>query len=182
MEPLKGIDNILLYRLLSKAAQEPAWKMAFQTEHENSITRDSDAVVTKDGTVQSLKPVAYDFTATSLVGKGDTHVHEMRKAMLDGELIEIWEINRVEKGTGENADKYRATYYQAYIGEYTPTSNAEDNVELSMSFAVNGTGQDGYATLTEEQEEVVQYTFKDTVKEPVEPASGDAGQTEGEGA
>lgn len=165
MEALKGIDLILLYRILSKAATEAAWKMAFQTEHENSLTRDSDAVVTKDGTVQSLKPVAYDFSATSLVGKGDPHVDEMRQAMIDGELIEIWEINRVEKGTDENADKFKATYYQAYIGEYTPTSNAEDNVELSMAFAVNGVGQDGYATLTAEQEEVVQYTFKDTVKE-----------------
>ena len=153
MEALKGIDLILLYRILSKASTEAAWKMDFQTEHENSLTRDSDAVVTKDGTVQSLKPVAYDFSATSLVGKGDPHVDEMRQAMIAGELIEIWEINRVEKGTGENADKYKATYYQAYIGE------------LSMAFAVNGVGQDGYATLTAEQEEVVQYTFKDTVKE-----------------
>lgn len=165
MEALKGIDLILLYRRLSQAEKEVAWKMAFQTEHENSLTRDSDAVVTKDGTVQSLKPVAYDFSATSLVAKGDPHVDEMKTAMIDGELIEIWEINRVEKGTGENAEKYKATYYQAYIGEYTPTSNAEDNVELSMAFAVNGVGQDGYATLTAEQEEVVQYTFKDTVKE-----------------
>ncbi|NTR72527.1 phage major tail protein, TP901-1 family, partial [Enterococcus faecium] len=39
-----------------------------------------------------------------------------------------------------------------------------DNVELSLSFAVNGVGQDGYATLTEDQAAVVQYTFKDTVK------------------
>lgn len=164
-EALRGIDVILLYRRLSQASKEAAWKMAFQTEHENSITRDSDTVVTKDGTVQSLKPVAYDFSATSLIGRDDPHVDEMRKAMLDGELIELWEINRVEKGTDTNADKYKATYYQGYIAEYTPTANAEDNVELSMSFAINGVGQDGYATLTEEQEEVVQYTFKDTVKE-----------------
>lgn len=164
MEALKGIDVILLYRRLSQAGNEVAWKMAFQTEHENSITRDSDAVVTKDGTVQSLKPVSYDFTATSLVGKGDAHVDEMRKAMLDGELIELWEINRVEKGTGPDANKFKATYYQAYIAEYTPTANAEDNVELSMSFAINGVGQDGYATLTAEQEEVVQYEFSDTTK------------------
>ena len=39
MEVLKGIDIVLLYRLKSKAAEEGAWKMAFQTEHSNGMTR-----------------------------------------------------------------------------------------------------------------------------------------------
>ena len=74
MEALKGIDVILLYRLLKKETQEAAWKMAFQTEHENGLSRDSDSTVTKDGNVQSLSPVEYDFSATSIVAKGDSHV------------------------------------------------------------------------------------------------------------
>ena len=45
MEALKGIDFILLYRLLKKETQEAAWKMAFQTEHENGLSRDSDSTV-----------------------------------------------------------------------------------------------------------------------------------------
>ncbi|MBL1225367.1 phage major tail protein, TP901-1 family [Enterococcus sp. BWR-S5] len=165
MEALQGIDVILLYRLLSKATEEAAWKMAFQTEHENGRSRDTDEVTTKDGNVQNLKPVAYDFSATSIVARGDSHVDEMEDALLDGEVIEIWEINRSEKGTGENAEKYKATYFQAYVSEFTPTAAAEGQVELSLSFAVNGVGQKGFATLTDEQAEVVQYTFKDTVKE-----------------
>lgn len=165
MEALQGIDVILLYRILSKSTQEAAWKMAFQTEHENGRSRDTDEVVTKDGNVQNLKPVAYDFSATSIVAKGDSHVDEMEDALLNGEIIEIWEINRSEKGTAENKDKYKATYFQAYVSEYTPTAAAEGHVELSLSFAVNGVGQKGFATLTDEQAEVVQYTFKDTVKE-----------------
>ncbi|TNX43411.1 phage major tail protein, TP901-1 family, partial [Enterococcus faecium] len=76
----------------------------------------------------------------------------------------IWEINKAEQGTDDNANKYKATYYQAYVSEFTPSAAAEDNVELSLSFAVNGVGQDGYATLTEDQADVVQYAFKDTVK------------------
>lgn len=31
----QGKDIILLYRLLSKATKEAAWKLAFQTEHSN---------------------------------------------------------------------------------------------------------------------------------------------------
>ncbi len=164
MEALKGIDVILLYRLLKKETQEAAWKMAFQTEHENGLSRDSDSTVTKDGNVQSLSPVEYDFSATSIVAKGDSHVDEMKQALLNGDIIEIWEINKAEQGTDDDANKYKATYYQAYVSEFTPSAAAEDNVELSLSFAVNGVGQDGYATLTEDQADVVQYAFKDTVK------------------
>ncbi|EGO9936992.1 phage major tail protein, TP901-1 family [Enterococcus faecium] len=164
MEALKGIDFILLYRLLKKETQEAAWKMAFQTEHENGLSRDSDSTVTKDGNVQSLSPVEYDFSATSIVAKGDSHVDEMKQALLNGDIIEIWEINKAEQGTDDDANKYKATYYQAYVSEFTPSAAAEDNVELSLSFAVNGVGQDGYATLTEDQADVVQYAFKDTVK------------------
>ena len=167
MEALKGIDVILLYRLLSKSSEGPAWNMAFQTEHENGLTRESEATVTKDGNVHTLSPVEYDFSATSIVAKGDTHVNEMKKALLDGEIVEIWEINKAENGIGEDADKYKATYYQAYVSEFTPNATAEDNVELSLAFAVNGVGQEGYATLSEDQAKVIQYTFKDTVSETV---------------
>ncbi|HHJ5109178.1 TPA: phage major tail protein, TP901-1 family [Enterococcus faecium] len=173
MEALKGIDVILLYRLLKKETQEAAWKMAFQTEHENSLSRDSDSTVTKDGNVQSLSPVEYDLSVTSIVAKGDKHVDEMKQALLNGDIIEIWEINKAEKGTGDNADKYKATYLQAYVSEFTPSATAGDNVELSLSFAVNGVGQDGYATLTEDQADVVQYAFKDTVQVNAGSGSGD---------
>ena len=91
----------------------------------------------------------------------------MKKALLDGEIVEIWEINKAENGIGEDADKYKATYYQAYVSEFTPNATAEDNVELSLAFAVNGVGQEGYATLSEDQAKVIQYTFKDTVSETV---------------
>ncbi|MTD42464.1 phage major tail protein, TP901-1 family [Erwinia sp. CPCC 100877] len=163
-EVLKGVDIILLYRLLSKAAEEDAWKMAFQTEHDNGLSRDSDSTATKDGNVQTLNPVEYDFSATSLMPKGDPHVDEMKRALIDGEVIEIWEINKAEKGTGGDAEKYKATYYQGYVSEFTPTATAEDNVELTLSFAINGIGQDGFATLSSEQAEVVQYVFEDTTK------------------
>ena len=35
----QGKDIILLYRVLSKASKEAAWKLAFQTEHSNEKTR-----------------------------------------------------------------------------------------------------------------------------------------------
>ena len=43
------------------------------------------------------------------------------------------------------------------------TAGAEGPIEVTMDLTINGVGQRGFATLTEEQEEFVQYVFKDTV-------------------
>ena len=155
-EAKKGVDIILLYRLLKNAKTEAAFKLAFQTEHKNEISRDADAQKTKDGNIQSLSAIEYDFSATSIAAKGDPHIDELKKALINGELVEIWEIDKAEKNT-EN--KYKATYYQGYI------TNSEDSVELELEFSINGVGKDGFATLTADQAEVVQYVFKDTTIE-----------------
>lgn len=170
LEALQGIDVILLYRRLSKATQEAAWKMAFQTQHENTLSRDSESVPTKDGNIQNMNPVSYDFSATSIVAVGDPHVKEMKHALIDGEVIELWEINRSEKGTAEpDKDKFAATYYRGKVSEFGTNPGSEGAVELSMSFAIDGVGQDGFATLTDDQAKVVQYVFEDTTKRTANP-------------
>ncbi|MGF2140160.1 MULTISPECIES: phage major tail protein, TP901-1 family [Enterococcus] len=163
-EAKKGIDLILLYRVKSKAEQEAAWKLAFQTEHENSKSRSADTTVTKDGGIITLGEIEYTLTGTSIAAKGDAHIDELDDAFDDGEVIEVWEIDKAEKGTGENADKYKAKYAQAYLTSFGQSAGAEDSVELSLEFGVFGRQQKGYATLTDEQAEVVQYVFTDTVQ------------------
>lgn len=168
-EAVKGIDIILLFRLLEDATEESAKKLAFQTEHENTKSKDGDSVATKDGPIRTPGALEFDFSCTSILAKGDEYVDKLEEALDDDKIIEIWEINRAEKGTGENADKYKATYYQGYVTSFGKNPNSEDSVELSLEFGINGKGAKGYATLTAEQEEVVQYVFKDTVKETVPP-------------
>ena len=73
------------------------------------------------------------------------------------------------KGAGDNADKYKATYYQGYVTSFGKSPNAEDTVEVSLEFGINGKGAKGFATLTADQEEVVQYVFKDTTIETADP-------------
>lgn len=163
-EAKQGIDLILLYRVRSKATEEAAWKMAFQTEHENSKSRSADTTPTKDGGIITLGEIEYTLTGTSIVAKGDPHVDEMDEAFDNGEVIEVWEIDKAEKGTGENANKYKAKYAQAYLTSFGWTPATEDALELSQEFGVFGRQQKGYATLTDEQAEVVQYAFTDTVK------------------
>ncbi|WP_314068323.1 phage major tail protein, TP901-1 family [uncultured Vagococcus sp.] len=164
LEAKQGVDVILLYRLLKEETEKAAWKLAFQTEHEVGLSRDSNSSPTKDGAVQSLSQLEYDFSATSIAAKGDPHIKELKQALIKGELIEIWEIDKSEKGTAENSEKFAATYFQGYLSSFSQTANSEDAMELSLEFAINGVGQEGFATLTTDQAEVVQYVFKDTVK------------------
>lgn len=156
----QGKDIILLYRLLSKATKEAAWKLAFQTEHSNEKTRDYNTIATKDGTIGSLAAIEYSLSATSIAANGDPHLDEMDKAFDDGEIIEVWEIDKAEKGSD---GKYKAKYLRAYLTSFSYEPNSEDALELSLEFGVFGKPQKGQATLTEEQANVVQYVFKDTV-------------------
>lgn len=156
----QGKDIILLYRLLSKATKEAAWKLAFQTEHSNEKTRDYNTTATKDGTIGSLAAIEYSLSATSIAANGDPHLDEMDKAFDNGEIIEVWEIDKAEKGSD---GKYKAKYLRAYLTSFSYEPNSEDALELSLEFGVFGKPQKGQATLTEEQANVVQYVFKDTV-------------------
>lgn len=158
----QGKDIILLYRLLSKATEEAAWKLAFQTEHSNEKTRDYNTTATKDGPVGALAEVEYSLSATSIAANGDPHLDEMDKAFDDGEIIEVWEIDKAEKVSD---GKYKAKYLRAYLTSFSYKPNSEDALELSLEFGVFGKPQKGQATLTAEQADVVQYVFKDTAKE-----------------
>ena len=156
----QGKDIILLYRVLSKASKEAAWKLAFQTEHSNEKTRYYNTTATKDGIIGSLAAIEYSLSATSIAANGDPHLGEMDDAMDNGDIIEVWEIDKAEKGSD---GKYKAKYLRAYLTSFSYEPNSEDALELSLEFGVFGKPQKGQATLTEEQANVVQYVFKDTV-------------------
>ena len=168
----QGKNIILLYRLLSKATEEAAWKLAFQTEHSMEKTRDYNTTVTKDGPVGALAEVEYSLSATSIAANGDQHLEEMDQAFDNGDVVEVWEIDKAEKGT-ETADigKYKAKYLRANLTSFSYEPNSEDTLELSLEFGVFGRPTKGYATLTPEQADVVQYVFKDTVTDSANTGS-----------
>lgn len=165
----QGKNIILLYRLLKKAKDEAAWKLAFQTDHSSEKTRDYNTTPTKDGPVGALAAVEYSLSATSIAADGDSHIDEMDDAFDNGDIVEVWEIDKAEKGTGDNSDKYKAKYLRAYLTSFSYEPNSEDALELSLEFGVFGKPQKGFATLTDEQADVVQYAFKDTIKEEAAP-------------
>lgn len=162
-EAIAGDRLVYLYRIKNKAASADGVALAFTTENERTKSKDSDSVVTKDGSIRIPGAVEQEITATSLLAKGDTLVKELEDAMDNDEIIEIWEANLDEPAEG-GENKFKGMYFQGYLTEVSVASNAEDHVEVSLTFAINGSGVRGDVTVSAEQQAVAEYVFTDTAK------------------
>lgn len=159
-EAVQGKKIVYLFRKLADAATKTAVAMAFVTENERSKSKDADSTITKDGSIRTPGEAETEITATAILAVGDTLADELEESMDNDDLMEIWEVNLAEAGTGNN--KFKARYFQGYLTEFTLSSSAEDHAEYSTTFAVNGTGVKGEATVTQEQQELAAYAFSDT--------------------
>lgn len=162
-EAVAGKKIIYLYRILSEAASNAATALAFTTENERDKTKDADSTITKDGSIRTPSESETEITASSILSKGDTLIDKLETAMDNDEIIEIWEVNLEEPGSTDGT--YKGTYFQGYITEIDKTANAEDMVEISLTFGINGKGAKGDVTVTNEQKEIATYVFKDTKME-----------------
>lgn len=162
-EAVAGKKIVYLYRIMSKASTTDGTALAFTTENSRTKSKDSDATITKDGSIRTPGASETEITATSILTKGDKLIDELEDAMDKDELIEIWEANLEDKAQdGEN--KFKGMYFQGYLTEMEKSSNAEDMVEVSLTFGINGSGARGDVTVSLEQQEVAAYVFKDTTK------------------
>lgn len=156
---VQGIDVILLFRILKEATENPATKLAFQTEHELTESSDAESTATKDGPVNGNGTSETEISCTSILARNDEMVKKLRQARRDGDIIEVWEVDVKDKDT---QGKYGATYFRGKVSEFSKKLAAEGLTEVSLTLKIDGEGQDGRATLTADQEEVVQYQFEDT--------------------
>lgn len=160
-EAVSGKKIVYLYRVLGGTSAAAA--LAFTTENGRTKSRDADSTETKDGAIRTPGATEVEITATSILQKGDTLIAELEAAMDAGTLIEIWEANLEEPATTDTTNtKFKGAYYQGYLTEFEKTSNAEDFVECSLTFGVNGTGKTGDVTVTAAQQEIASYVFTDT--------------------
>ena len=134
-EAVAGKKIVYLYRILSTEKDHDATALAFTTENERTKSKDADSTVTKDGTVRTPGAAEGEITASSLLKKGDKFIDELEAALDDDEKMEIWEVNLAEP-QASSTDKFKAKYFQGYLTEIDKTSNAEDNVELSLTFGL----------------------------------------------
>lgn len=161
MSAVTGKNLIYMYRLNSESASANGVRIAFATENELSISSDADATATKDGSVRGASVPELELSSTSLMDADDAMLPKLKNASLNGDLVDVWEVNLDKPKTG---NKFEGTYYQAYITEYTASSPADGNVEVSMTFGINGKGADGDVTVPTSQQDDGQYTFVDTPK------------------
>ena len=160
-EAVQGKKIVYLFRVLKDASTQSGTALAFTTENSISISKDADTTATKDGSIRTPGEAEIEITATTLLAKGDTMYNKLKEAMLNDDLIEIWEANLDEPADGGN-NKFKGTYYQGYLTEFEKSSTAEDHVECSTTFGINGKGADGDVTVTVEQQKVAAYVFTDT--------------------
>lgn len=162
-EAVSGKKIVYLYRIKSKAATADGAALAFTTENSRTKSKDADSTETKDGPIRTPGASEVEITATSILAVGDNLVTDLEAAMDNDEIIEIWEANLAEPADG-GSNKFKGSYYQGYLTEIEITSNAEDFVEVSLTFGINGNGVAGDVTVSAEQQEIANYVFTDTAK------------------
>jgi len=170
IQMLDGKNKILLFRRMKDQGASAA-KLIFQTEHTFEYERELDAIVTKDGTVVKVGELETEVDIEAIAAKNDPVGSMLQSAMINGERLEIWEVN-VDEDLADDG-KYPAVYAQGYLSSWAPTASAEDESEISSTFIVDLKPQFGFATLTAEQQEEVQYAFKDTVADDEDESNGD---------
>ena len=162
-EAIQGKKIVYLYRIKKDAATTDGTLIAFTTENGRTKSKDADSTATKDGSIRTPGTAEVEITATSILSKGDGMIDKLEDAMDADEIIEIWEANLAEKAeTGDN--KFKGMYFQGFLTEFEKTSSAEEFVECSLTFGINGSGERGEVTVTVEQQEAADYVFTDTPK------------------
>lgn len=160
---VQGKKIVYLFRILKNASTTAGALIAFTTENGRTKSKDADSTQTKDGAIRTPGAAETEITATSILKAGDTMINDLEDAMDNDDIIEIWEANLADPAkSGEN--KFKGMYFQGYLTELEKTSNAEDFVEISLTFGINGSGVRGDVTVSAEQQEMASYVFKDTAK------------------
>lgn len=161
MEAVQGKKIVYLFRIFEEAATKAGVTLAFTTENSRTKSKDADSTATKDGSIRTPGTSEVEITATSILAKGDELIDKLEDAMDNDKLIEIWEAN-LDEPAAEGENKFAGMYFQGYLTEFEKTSSAEEFVECSLTFGINGAGKRGDVTVSVEQQEVASYVFKDT--------------------
>lgn len=151
-----GKEKILMFRKFGD--KTAAAKLALQTEHEWEYSRDADTTKTKDGAVVADGGLETKLSITA-IGTKDELNEMLKKSVVDGYKVEVWEIDLSDK---KSNGKYGALYAIGRLSSWKVPANVEELVEIESDMSVEGKPQAGEATLTAEQVKEIQYTFQDT--------------------
>ena len=151
-----GKNKILMFRKLGD--KTAAAKLALQTEHKWKYERKNDSTATKDGSVVSDKGLEVTLSIEAVTSRDNIN-KMLKNSVVNGEKLEVWEIDLAGEKQGE---KYPALYAQGALSSWEVPDNVEDLETLSTEMTIEGKPVEGYATLTASQVEEINYAFKDT--------------------
>lgn len=151
-----GKNKILMFRKLGDTTA--AAKLALQTEHKWKYERKNDSTATKDGSVVSDKGLEVTLSIEAVTSRDDVN-KMLKNSVVNGEKLEVWEIDLAGEKQGE---KYPALYAQGALSSWEVPDNVEDLETLSTEMTIEGKPVEGYATLTTSQVKEINYAFKDT--------------------
>ncbi|WP_204123117.1 phage major tail protein, TP901-1 family [Lacticaseibacillus mingshuiensis] len=150
-----GKDVVTFMRRYLTRATAKASLIPYQTGMTFGVSRDSDSTSTKDGPVNSQSSLETDFSV-DFINNTSTIADEALDAAISGERIEAWKVNR---GRRNATGQCEAWYVQGTISEDTGDNDSDDNATRSLTIAVDGEPKHGWVTLSDEQEELIDYVF-----------------------
>src|SRR5690625_2585104 len=157
IQMLEGKNKILLFRRM-KDKSEKAAKLVFQTEHTFTYERELDSIVTKDGAIVKVGELEAEVEVTAIQAKNDPVSTMLESAVINGERLELWEVN-VDEDLEEEG-KFPAVYAQGYLGSWEPTASAEDESEISSTFVVDLNHHLEWPLLTLSRKKVISNALK----------------------
>lgn len=159
---VKGQRIIYLFRKYSERTTKAGLNVAYVSDNSKSISSNADTVATKDGVFNPGQTPEITISASAFMKVGDTMIPDLKDALINSDMLEIWEANLDEPGT--QTGKYKGTYYQGYITSLTLNSTAEEWASYDLEFAVNGKGADGDVTVPASIVDEADYVFADSVQ------------------
>lgn len=152
---INGKDKILMFRKLGD--KNAAAKLALQTEHKWEFERKNESTPTKDGAVVSNGGLEVKLSIEAISSRDDLNAMLML-SVLEGFKLEVWEVDLAGQKQGA---KYPAKYAQGSLAKWELPANVSELASISTEMSIDGTPQDGYVTLTAEEEATIRYAFKD---------------------
>lgn len=157
---IEGKNRVLKFRKLKDAGTDAAKHLALQTEHSWSSSKDIARTATKDG-AKIASGGAEDTLSISALSSDDEVNNYLEQAYRDDDVLEVWDIDLSSPHeTDEN--KYKARYARGLLNGWETPAPTEDFVTLDTEMEIDLVPQDGYATVTESEQEEIQYAFRDT--------------------
>ena len=151
-EMLQGKSHMLFMRAYKDRETEDGAKLRFQTEHSVSEDKETETIGTKDGNQITINDGESTIDITSYAYNEDDGTEafwkQVHRWFKDNEKVEIWDVD-VSNTTEEGS--VTATYYRGYFTSFEQSKPYDGNIELSLSYSIEGTGVEGTDVLTAEQ-------------------------------